>query len=304
MTNTHHITGFALAILLFLGITSCEKIEEPYEKREDEDQLTAGCDSLSIPSDHPVTRNVLIEDFTGHTCGNCPGAALEAENIQGQYAKGKVLIAGVHSGYFAEPKQGGPDDKYTTDFRTQSGETYNTHYSVDNQGLPQGLINRKVWNGDRVLSPSEWSGVVDSLVGDSVDVTLQMAVDHDEVGGKVCVDVATRFLTSVQDTLATTVYLLEDSVIDWQKNYSNGGDPSYPSGDVENYEHSHVLRAVINGTWGETVLEGTASSSDEKILSYGYELKDKWDPEQMSVVAYVYDKGNEEILQAIKKELP
>lgn len=296
--------GSFFAFLLLFGLSSCEKVDQPYQEQEGEGQLTEGCDSLSIPSDHPLTRNVLIEDFTGHTCGNCPGAALEAKNIQDQYPEGRILVAGVHSGYFAEPQQGGSNSKYTTDFRTQAGETYNTHYSVDNQGLPQGLINRKVWNGDRVLSPNEWSTTVDSLVGDSVDVTLQMAVDHDEAGGKVCVDVATRFLAPVLDTLATTVYLLEDSVIDWQKNYSSGGDPSYPSGDVENYQHDHVLRAVINGTWGETVLEGAAGASEEEVLSYGYELKDGWDPDRMSVIAYVYDKGNEEVLQAIEKELP
>ncbi|MFB6258470.1 MAG: Omp28-related outer membrane protein [Flavobacteriales bacterium] len=240
------------SFFFLLGLFSCEKVEQPYEEKQGNDRLTGGCDSLTIPSDHPLTRNVLIEDLTAHKCGYCPGAALEAKNIQDQYPEGRVIIAGIHMGSLADTS--GSGNKYNTDFRTQAGETYRTHYNIT--GLPKGMINRSLWSGDRVFIPSQWASKVDSLAGDSVDVTLQMAVDYDEIGKKVCVDVATRFLEPVVDTLATTVYLLEDSVIDWQKNYSPGGDPSYPSPDAENYVHEHVLRAAINGAWGETVLEG------------------------------------------------
>lgn len=289
--------------VLFAGLmagSACEKVEEPYQEQPGEASKSNVCEGLTIPSDHPLTRNVLIEDFTGHRCGNCPGAALEAAELKKQYGKDRVFIAGVHCSFYADTKDQG--EKYRTNFKTEAGKAYHKHYGIS--GLPVGMIARTPWNGNRLLGVSEWSNAVGGVIGDSVDVTLQLAAAYDEDNGDVCVDIATRFLEPMTDTLATTVYLLEDSIIDWQKNYSSGGDPSYPSGDVEEYRHDHVLRAAINGTWGETVLEGSASASDEKVLSYSHTVEEGWDPDQLSLIAYVYDKDSERVLQVIGQELP
>ncbi len=294
----------ALPFFLFTALLfgSCEKVDDPYQNKGTNASQSASCEGLSLSEEHPLTRNILIEDFTGHQCGYCPGAAVEAEDIKEQYGKDRVFIAAVHCSYYADTKQQG--SKFTTNFKTEAGKTYNSHWNIGQKGLPRGMIDREVWNGNRILGKSEWSNAVDSLIGDSVDVTLQLASSYNANDDEVCVKVATRFLKPMVDTLATTVYLLEDSIIDWQKNYDPGGDPSYPKGDVEDYQHDHVLRAAINGAWGETVLEGAASAADESVLSYSYPLEEGWDPDQLSVIAYVYDKESERILQVIERKVP
>ena len=60
--------------LIILCIASCDKIEPPYSSGN-----TNPIDTTS------VKRNILIEDFTGHTCPNCPAAAAELETIHSIY---------------------------------------------------------------------------------------------------------------------------------------------------------------------------------------------------------------------------
>ena len=48
-----------------------------------------------------VGRCVLIEDFTGQTCLNCPRAAETIEKLQEQYGADTVIAVAIHSGPLA-----------------------------------------------------------------------------------------------------------------------------------------------------------------------------------------------------------
>ena len=45
-----------------------------------------------------VNRAVLIEDFTGQQCSNCPMATDEIESLVEQYGDTAVIAVGIHSG--------------------------------------------------------------------------------------------------------------------------------------------------------------------------------------------------------------
>ena len=45
-----------------------------------------------------VARAVLIEDFTGQRCVNCPNAVAEIERLQEAYGEENVIAVGIHSG--------------------------------------------------------------------------------------------------------------------------------------------------------------------------------------------------------------
>ena len=69
-------------ILIFLGLllVSCDKIETPNQKPP----AVYNCISplTQIVKTNTTTSNfrkVLLEDYTGHTCPNCPRAAESAE---------------------------------------------------------------------------------------------------------------------------------------------------------------------------------------------------------------------------------
>jgi hypothetical protein len=68
---------------------------------------------------------------------------------------------------------------------------------------------------------------------------------------------------------------------------------------IEDYEHNHVLRKVVNGTWGSSIELSNTSTS----FTFNYTLEDFWVKSNCNVVAFVYDNSNKEVLQAEKIHL-
>lgn len=60
------------------------------------------------------------------------------------------------------------------------------------------------------------------------------------------------------------------------------------------YEHNHVFRAAINGTWGSDPF--SIDENEEEILENSYILNEKWKPENISIVAFVYHAQSDEVL--------
>jgi len=83
--------------------------------------------------------------------------------------------------------------------------------------------------------------------------------------------------------------LLESNIIDWQKDGAL---------DVPDYNHKHMLRKVVNGTYGKE-LEPTEVGEIEKI-QYITTFNSDFKPENMEVVAFVFnsDPSSYEIIQA------
>jgi hypothetical protein len=62
-----------------------------------------------------------------------------------------------------------------------------------------------------------------------------------------------------------------------------------------NYLHNHVLRAAVNGLWGDAF---TIDEGEWKTQVMSLVVEDAWNPENLSVVAFVYnDQG---VQQAVK----
>jgi hypothetical protein len=63
--------------------------------------------------------------------------------------------------------------------------------------------------------------------------------------------------------------------------------------------HNHVFRDAINGTWGEDV---TLTLGEQKVIEHkDFTLDVAWKPENLSVVAFVYN--NDGVLQAAQCEV-
>ena len=90
--------------------SSCEVIEGPY--------MSDSVNPIDTTTNNYV-KNILIEDFTGHLCKNCPDAASELEAIQSVYGS-QIIGLAIHSGttfarsYPIDPVSN-PDDKFIYD---------------------------------------------------------------------------------------------------------------------------------------------------------------------------------------------
>jgi thiol-disulfide isomerase/thioredoxin len=136
--------------LLFIGIVlslfslmmaSCDVIEEPFDK------------DFDFTPDHNSPK-ILIEDFTGHLCVNCPKGAEKYHDLQMLYPD-KILVVGIHGGGFAKPTiDDSPDAKYTNDFRTSVGNELIIKYNAESVGMPCALVCRKNYKNKKAMEYS------------------------------------------------------------------------------------------------------------------------------------------------------
>lgn len=268
----------------------------------------AGCDVVNDPippggggGPGPVVdgvpRRVLLEDLTGHRCNNCPRAARTAEDLIGIYGDGIVLV-GVHmvSG-FAAPLPPIGDGMFDTDFRTPDGNIYEDAFNVN--GLPKGMFNRTPYNGSVLVSDGAWPEAMAVSAGQEADLDIKFnSLAYDPVANTVQADVDVIVVNPMTGDHNLVIYLTEDHVIDWQIDAE--APPPY---NVSDYEHRHVLRAALNGAWGEPIITGGAEAGDTLSTTFTYTLPGNvLQPDNCALVAYVSRTDDDEVMQVTERK--
>ncbi len=226
-------------------------------------------------------QRVLIEEFTGRTCVNCPeGAAIIHDIIE--YYGDKVIAIGYHAGDMA-PAAVGPFAGQ--DFQTEAGDTYEEHFAP--QAYPAAMMNRTAKDGVMASTKKElWmTSVIDELAkAPTCEVT------------PTCVyDAATRTATitteieawgNMPENVNLQVQLVESGII---------GAQLTPTGMLMDYEHNHVFRGAVNGTWGETI--ASLPAGETRSYTHTITLDETWVAENCSVVVFAYVNNTQRVLQ-------
>lgn len=270
--------------VLALSLQSCDKIEGPYREVVPID--TAGIEVFQ--------RKVLVEDYTGHKCGNCPEAASTAKQIDSIY-HGKVVSIAIHAGYFSTPSTSG---NYTYDFRTPEGNAIDAFFGISAAGNPNGMVNRKGYPGQHIKAMTDWTSLVQSELALPTEAGIKIANTYNSSTRQLSSSIEVKFLTAQTDSFKLVVYLTEDSIIGYQKDYT------LPAGqqDIPNYVHMHALRGSMNGVWGETIASGTISVNQVFTKSYSFTLPTAWKEKNVNVVPVLYRINTYEVLQADEKK--
>jgi hypothetical protein len=311
---------FAIAIVALFFYSSCDRVDPPYTEGQDtsvnRDSLAHVQDSLcTFGSSSPHTyRKVLIEDYTGHLCGNCPYAAGVIYNTLKPLYGDTLISIGVHasaSQTFTEtcPPHAYPPGAfapgYSVDFRTVAGEAWLNFFGVSSN--PKGMVSRLDYpTNAHVKSPTAWGSATAAIIGQPANVGIQILNTYDSASGNLSTCIKTTFLSSLSGTYNLSVLLTEDSIKAWQENYSIPNNPPLYQNDSA-YIHRHVLRGAINNTWGVQIASGTVTAGDTVRNTYSINLLNL--PSTMnttqpvlnisrcSIVAFVYDYTTKEILQ-------
>jgi hypothetical protein len=275
---------------LILSLHSCDKVDGPF--REGLEADTVACPLPVFPVGSGV-KNVLLEDFTGHTCGNCPEGHDEAELIRNS-SGGRIIIMEEHVGYFALPRNY-PDSSFSYDFRCDAAKEISDHFGNDLAGIPNGMVNRKAVKGSRILSKSEWQSAVLAELNALAVADLSVVNEYDAESRKLCTHVKTRMLQDYEGVMKLALFVVEDSIVNWQKDYRRTPE------NVKNYLHRHVLRAGLSGGLGIRIGEGTLKKGKEMVFSAKTYLDKGWNSRRCSVVAVLIDGGQETVLQVEEK---
>lgn len=267
-------------------ITACDQVKEPIPP--------AGPGGPGGGGEF-VRRRVLLEDFTGHKCNNCPAAASTAQQLQSNFP-GDVVVVGIHTTETFAAPQPGPNNSYTTDFRTPAGDAYEEAFDIS--WLPAGMVNRKEFNSSQIMSHNAWGTAVNEMVGlpASFDVWFDQ-LQHNAGSNTVTAEVKIAVLEPVVGAHNVTIYLTEDHVIDWQYD-AQSADPNVPD-----YDHRHVLRTNLNGPWGQQLISASAGAGDTLTLSYSdFPVSAEWNASNCALVAYIYSTATDEVLQVVEQK--
>jgi hypothetical protein len=292
--------NFPLSVVLAISaafiIFSCDKLEAPFVI-PNEPVDTSACPVPDFPAVTAHYKRAFLEDYTGHTCVNCPRAALIAGDLKEQYQDSLVVIA-VHAGFYAKPSSGDPVWAY--DFRTPAGTEWDNFFKVGAIGNPNGMVSRKGYpDNQQVLSPSAWANAVKNTVAEAPVMDLQLIAEYDIDGDKLCIHTKTTFLQTISGrSLNISVIITEDSIVQAQKN-NDAAVGSTPN--ILDYVHMHVMRGAVNGIWGTPVLLKANTSSSPVIESFKTSFAglniNTMVSKNCRVIAFVYDTETKEVLQ-------
>jgi hypothetical protein len=294
-----------ILIGLMISFSSCDYIDPPYSH-----DAPKTCDTVVVTFTPRLPgekmKKVLVEDMTGHRCGNCPRAAETIVTLKTTYGE-QVIAIGLHSsipesftGLYPTDTVINPEQKYVYDFRTTVATAIDAYFGVSAVALPNGMVNRKSFSGSTVLDHNTWSSHVATELSTPQQLDIQLKNFWDPTSNAICSFYYVEAMQNLSSSYNICLYLLEDSLVHWQKDYL-----AAPS-DIELYTHRHVLRGAINGDWQGTQVNGGAPLTDggEYILSYTIDIDpSKWDVDHLYVVGFVYDAVTYEVLQAEEVKL-
>jgi len=280
------IKSIFLILIIAIIAGSCDIIDEPYIE---------GGGSGPTPQDTMI-RKVLLEDFTGFKCVNCPSASHESHTLKDFYGD-QLIIIGVHAGYYAEPDASG---NYTDDLTTTTGDALNSFFSI--LSYPSGMVNRREFSGNKILSYGNWGSSIAEVLQDDIIANIEIARSWEQSTQTVSLDVCSEFFVADANTYKLCVYLAEDSIVTWQKN-NNTSIGTTP--DIQNYVHMHVLRDAVNSTWGDEIVTAGASIGlkDTSNYTYNFSTHPEFDVNNCTLIAFIYDSATYEVIQVEAKHV-
>lgn len=260
---------YTILTLVALLMTSCDELD-PQER-------------LIYVEPPQVSRAVLIEDFTGQYCVNCPRATEEIERLIEEYGDTTVIAVAIHSGPFSK-NQGAFTPLYTA-----QGDEYFSHWGLSAQ--PVGLVDRLTYESVLVpLNYTDWAGAVNYELEKKAPVSIMVEAEREEEGNICHANVEVIGLDSALVKGKLQVWLVEDSIDSFQL-MPNGARE-------EHYNHMHVFRASLNGAWGDDI---SLNHGQVVEKTYSIPMDAAWKPQHCSIVAFVYDE--EDVRQVFKCKL-
>ena len=196
----------------------------------------------------PDDKVVLIEDFTGAACVNCPDAheaialAIAANPTQ--------VLAIAEYNYFGDPLY------LDQNFLTVEAEALDDDYLGPVVGHPASFMDRVDFSDDGYLAepPTNIVSYTNDRLSEIPPCNIVLSKVYDAISRELTLTVTIDYTSDVSVTNHLSVSLLESGIIAAQIT---------DAGEVEDYEHNHVLRKMLTYYSGDNLPE-------ENVAGRGY----------------------------------
>lgn len=232
-------------------------------------------------------RQVLVEEFTGVRCVNCPAGSAIIEDLLVSNAP-QLIAVSIHAGEFSPPYS---QSQY--DFRTPEGDQI-LSYLGEPFGYPTAVVNRRKFDGqsDLQLGQGEWAGYI---------------AEEKEIPPKVRISIEPDFNTTTRELKAKITLFVDETIADPDVRMNimitESGiqdlqlKPGSSSPDA-NYIHKHALRGMMTNYAGEQI-SGAMTAGAEIETTYSMTLPADWKEDNCKIIAFVSLAGdNKDVLQA------
>lgn len=229
---------------------------------------------------------VLLEDYLGVRCLNCPEAEALELQLQEENENHLVVLSVHPKSALQNPSGGFPD------FRTDDGNEWNNEFNI--MAYPLGLVNRT----GGVLGASQWTSAVNNIIGNDAPVRLIVKTAYNETTRALKISIHSKFLQNISSNdVRLTVCMMEDNIL---------GKQVTAAGVDTAYMHRHVFRGTVDGqTWGR-VLDTNANSIEAGrnfITNIEFTVNDEYNADEFYIVAFISNYETKEVLMASEKKI-
>lgn len=247
-------------------------------------------------------RNVLIEEYTGVQCTNCPAGvdilkSIDNQHmiIQGEDTVKRLVIIGYHFGALTTPM---PESKY--DFRSDKAGSLLSSYFSEDPNKPAIAIDRtKQGSNYFVEARNQWPNIINGRMTLTAPLNLVVTSSYDPMERSAIIKVKVSYTATVSRKQNLSVMLVENGIQDLQK---------YPD-VIQEYTHNHVFREILTPVNGAAIIDSVAVKMPgrvyERVFIYDFPQDKDWKPERCSIVAFIHDSegGSKEVAQAVEVKL-
>lgn len=238
--------------------------------------LFSSCDNIS-ESDRliyvqPVQaeRSVLVEEFSGQLCVNCPDGAEVLEDLQERLGADTVIVVSFHADRINQGLK--PGDEYVGLATDAGGELFDKYGC---NSMPSAVFDRK---SGVVNDYNIWNTYVSSLLKEPTSLKLSVTPTYSEADNSLDISVIAQLTAAATSNLNGDihVWLTEDSIVAPQKLKTGGYD--------FNHVYHNIFRASVNELEGDAI---TVTTTDATERTYHTALDSSWRADKLNVIVFI-----------------
>ncbi len=280
------LSALVLGTAMLCTISSCEEIGPDINLGRNQNSVS-DTTYIESPAATPESKIVLIEEFTGVRCPNCPQGHDIIANIKSANPN-KVVSVSMHP----INSLGAPYSFSVQDFRSPKAQSLFDY--LGQIGLePAAGIDRKIFGGESkiLLDKNKWTNYVNQELTATTPVNIMLDKSYDSTNRELTIVVELHYTSAVTEQNKVTVMLLESDIVTAQLDGT----------EIDTfYNHKDIMRDVISDTQGDLL---TATLEQGRVIRKVYKkvLDALWKPENMFILAYVHEFQNSKVVYQAKE---
>ena len=275
----------SLIFILSACLFSCEEVGPNINLGKGSKAL-ADTTYIESPVQAAEVKRVLMEEFTGVQCVNCPAGHVIIQTLKNTFGE-QLIAVGYHTDFLGEPYSFS-----TEDFRTDQATAVQDYLVFDGY-KPAAAFDRVAFDGNQtsLLYPrNSWNNRMQQQLTKAAPVNIVLANTFDATTRKLTVALELHYTQDVAEAQKISLLLTESGMQQPQLNVGNVVDTAYTHFDVERVFLTNVLGDDLNTT-----------TEAGRVIRRIYEttLNANWKPENIHAVGFVHLFGTKrEVLQA------